>query len=178
MYTLPLLGLLFVPKLIEMMGNKRMFIISGLCAILSGGLSLLAGTNTTLVVLSAIFGGLTLSGVFANIWGCMPNVADYGEWKTGIRAPGLIYGLATFAIKLAVALSTYLVGWLLDWGGYVGSLEVQADHTVQFIYMANGVLPILFGIIGIVMILPYNLTQEKMGKIKTELADMRKEREE
>ena len=37
MYTLPLLGLLFVPKLIEMMGNKRMFIISGLCAILSGG---------------------------------------------------------------------------------------------------------------------------------------------
>ena len=178
MYTLPLLGLRFVPKLIEMMGNKRMFIISGLCAILSGGLSLLAGTNTTLVVLSAIFGGLTLSGVFANIWGCMPNVADYGEWKTGIRAPGLIYGLATFAIKLAVALSTYLVGWLLDWGGYVGSLEVQADHTVQFIYMANGVLPILFGIIGIVMILPYNLTQEKMGKIKTELADMRKEREE
>ena len=76
-----------------------------------------------------------------------------------------------------MALSTYLVGWLLDWGGYVGSLEVQADHTVQFIYMANGVLPILFGIIGIVMILPYNLTQEKMVKIKTELANMRKGRE-
>ena len=173
MYTLPLLGLLFVPKLIELIGNKRMFMISGLCAMISGALSLLAGSNTILIVLSAIFGGLTLSGVFANIWGCMPNVADYGEWKTGIRAPGLIYGLATFAIKLAVALSTYLVGWILDWGGYAGTEEIQADSTVQFIYMANGILPIVFGIIGIVMILPYDLTHEKMGEIKEELAKHR-----
>lgn len=169
MYTLPLLGLLFVPKLIEMIGNKRMFMISGLCAIISGGMSLLAGTNSVLVILSAIFGGLTLSGVFANIWGCMPNVADYGQWKTGIRAPGLIYGLATFAIKLAVALSAYLVGWLLDWGGYDGGQAVQATQTVHFIYLANGILPIVFGLVGIVMILPYDLTNEKMREIKEEM---------
>lgn len=176
MYTLPLLGLLFVPKLIELIGNKRMFMISGLCAIISGGLSLAASTNEILVILSAIFGGLTLSGVFANIWGCMPNVADFGEWRTGVRAPGLIYGLATFAIKLAVALSAYLVGWLLDWGGYDPAIGTQAVHTVNFIYLSNGILPILFGVIGIIMILPYDLTQEKMERIKEELSRQRKAR--
>jgi sugar (glycoside-pentoside-hexuronide) transporter len=173
MYTLPLLGLLFLPKLIELFGNKNMFIISGICAMISGILSLAAKTNSALIILSAVFGGLTLSGVFANIWGCMPNVADYGEWKTGVRAPGLIYGLATFAIKLAVALSTYLVGWILNWANFDALLDMQSEHTIQFIYKANGILPIIFGIIGIILILPYDLTNEKIEEIKKELSERR-----
>lgn len=173
MYTLPLLGLLFVPKLIEIAGNRNMFIISGVCAIISGILSLAAGTNSVIIVLSAIFGGLTLSGVFANIWGCMPNVADYGEWKTGVRAPGLIYGLATFAIKLAVALSAYLVGWLLNWAHFDSASEIQDFFTTKFIYTANGILPIIFGIIGILLILPYNLTTDMMEQVKKDLTERR-----
>lgn len=173
MYTLPLLGLLFVPKLTAVLGSKKMFIISGACAILSGVFSLIAAQNFVLNVISAVFGGLTLSGVFANIWGSMPGAADYGEWRTGVRAPGLIYGLATFAIKLAVAFATYGIGWLLDGAGYDGTLAVQAAETVQTLYLFNGIMPIIFGIIGIVAILPYNLTDDKLEEIRVELETRR-----
>ena len=169
MYTLPLLGLLFVPKLTTVLGSKKMFIISGICAILSGIISLVAQQNFVLIVLSAIFGGLTLSGVFANIWGSMPGAADYGEWKTGVRAPGLIYGLATFAIKMAVAFANYGIGWMLDGAGYIEAEAVQTAATTNAIYLFNGILPIIFGVIGILAILPYNLTDDKLEKIRVDL---------
>lgn len=169
MYTLPLLGLLFVPKLTVVLGSKKMFIISGICAILSGGTALIAQHSFALNVVSAVFGGLTLSGVFANIWGSMPGAADYGEWKTGVRAPGLIYGLATFAIKLAVAFATYGIGWLLDGAGYEQTLAIQSAQTANTIYLFNGIMPIIFGIIGIIAILPYNLTDDKLEQIRMDL---------
>lgn len=173
MCTLPLLGLLFVPKLTAVLGSKKMFIISGACAILSGIFALIARQNFALNIISAIFGGLTLSGVFANIWGSMPGAADYGEWKTGVRAPGLIYGLATFAIKLAVAFATYGIGWLLAGAGYDAALAVQSASTSNTIYLFNGIMPIIFGIIGIIAILPYDLTDEKLEEIRVDLETRR-----
>lgn len=173
MYTLPLLGLLFVPKLTAVLGSRRMFMISGACAILSGVFSLIAKQNFALNVVSAVFGGLTLSGVFANIWGSMPGAADFGEWKTGVRAPGLIYGLATFAIKLAVAFATYGIGWILAGAGYDQTLAVQSASTVNAIYLFNGIMPIIFGIIGIVAIIPYDLTDDKLEVIRRELEERR-----
>lgn len=173
MFTLPLLGLLFVPKLVSVLGNKRMFMISGACAIISGILTLIAGRNIPLIIVSAAFAGLTVSGTFANIWGSMPNCADYGEWKTGVRAPGLIYGMATFAIKLSVAFSTYFVGWILTFAKYNAELIEQSAETTNAIYIANGVCPIVMGVIAIVCIIPFNLTPDLMNKIRSELEERR-----
>ena len=118
------------------------------------------------------------SGVFNRDYHSNEIVRIFAE-RTGGQpvcwyAPAFVdLSLIHISIKLAVALSTYLVGWILDWGGYAGTEDIQAESTVQFIYMANGILPIVFGIIGIVMILPYDLTHEKMGEIKEELTKQR-----
>lgn len=174
-FTLPLLGLLFVPKLNALLGSQKMFYISAACAMLSGVFSLVAKTNSVLIVISAVFAGLTMSGIYANIWGNMPNAADYGEWKTGIRAPGLIYSLGTFSIKLAGAFAAYGVSWVLDLSGYNAALEVQSDAVNNAMYMTNGIVPIVCGIIAIVIIFFYRLDNAKMEQIRVDLAARRGE---
>ena len=169
MYTMPLLGLLFVPKLQKVIGPKMLFIISGVFAILSGVFGLLGGHNMVMVIISYVFAGLTLSGVYANIWGNMPTCADYGEWKTGIAAVGFICSLATFSMKVGGALASYGSGWLLTLGKYDATLEVQSEFTQNFIYMANGILPIICGIIAILLIMPYNLDKDTIEKVRVDL---------
>ncbi len=169
MYAMPLVELLFVPKLIGMIGNKAMFYISAIFAILSGVCGLIAQTNTPMVIAAYVFSGLTLAGVYANIWGCMPNCADYGEWKTGIAAAGLICSGATFAMKVGGAFASYGSGWLLTFAGYDATLEVQSAYTMNFIYLANGVLPIVCGIVAIILIAPFNLDRALVEKVRVEL---------
>lgn len=174
-FTLPLLGLLFVPKLNALFGSRMMFYISSVCAMLSGVFSLIARTNTVLVVVSAVFAGLMMSGIYANVWGNMPNAADYGEWKTGIRAPGLIYSLGTFVIKLAGAFATYGVSGILAINGYDAAVAVQPDAVTHAMYMTNGIVPIVCGIIAIIIISFYKLDNATMEKIRVELAKRHQE---
>lgn len=169
MYAMPLVGLLFVPKLIQKFGSKKLFIASGIFAILSGVLGLIGGRSIPMVIASYVFAGLTLAGVYANIWGSMPGCADYGEWKTGIAAAGLICSLATFSMKVGGALASYGSGWLLDFAKYDPALEVQSEFTQNFIHMANGILPIICGICAILLILPYNLDKKTSETVRVEL---------
>lgn len=177
MYAMPLIGLLFVPKLIKMFGSKKLFIASGIFAILSGVFGLIGGRSIPMVIISYVFAGLTLAGVYANIWGSMPGCADYGEWKTGIAAAGLICSLATFSMKVGGALASYGSGWLLDLAKYEGALEVQSAYTQNFIYMVNSILPIICGIAAIILILPYNLDRKTSEKVRVELEERRKNME-
>lgn len=177
MYAMPLIGLLFVPKLIKTFGSKKLFIASGIFAILSGVFGLIGERSIPMVIISYVFAGLTLAGVYANIWGSMPGCADYGEWKTGIAAAGLICSLATFSMKVGGALASYGSGWLLDLAKYEGALEVQSAYTQNFIYMVNSILPIICGIAAIILILPYNLDRKTSEKVRVELEERRKNME-
>lgn len=173
MYTLPLLGILFVPKLRQILGARIMFIISGIFAAVSGVLSLIAGQNMILIIISSVAAGITVSGVFSNIWGSMPDAADYGELKTGIHAPGFIYAMATFAIKLSYALSSYAAGWVLNGIGYDETLAVQSAATNNGIFLVYGIVPIVVGVLGILCILPYRLTAAKAREVQVQLAAKR-----
>lgn len=146
-----------------------MFIISGTFAVMSGIIVLVGKSSMPMVILSSIFGGLTVSGVYANLWGCMPNAADYGEWKTGVKSTGLIYGLATFAIKVAVAITSYLSGWMLSLADYDATLTQQTPQTINKIYMCYGIFPVIVGILAIIFILPYNLDRKTMHNVETAL---------
>ena len=159
----------FVPKLIQKFGSKKLFIVSGIFAIMSGVFGLLGGRSIPMVILSYVFAGLTLAGVYANIWGSMPGCADYGEWKTGIAAAGLICSLATFSMKVGGALASYGSGWLLDLAQYDPALEVQSEFTQNFIHIANGILPIICGICAILLILPYNLDKKTSETVRIDL---------
>jgi Na+/melibiose symporter-like transporter len=168
-FTTPLIGLLFVPKVVSLLGKKKMFIGSGIFAILSGALLLLARQNIVMICIGSLCCGLVVSGVFATIWGTMPDAADYGEWKTGVYCPGVLTAMATFATKLGSAIAQYGVSWVLTATGYDASLATQNSTCVSAIYASTGIVPIVLGVLALICIMPYDLTDEKVAQINAEL---------
>lgn len=172
-FTTPVVGLLFVPKVVSILGKKRMFIFSGICAVLSGLLLLIAQHNIVLVYIASLCCGLVVTGVFATIWGTMPDTADYGEWKTGVYCPGVITSLAVLATKIGSAIAQWGASFVLTISNYDAALEVQSVETANAIYWSVGIVPIILGIIAILCVIPYDLTPEKLAEINAELKERR-----
>ncbi|MFD1268775.1 MFS transporter [Paenibacillus motobuensis] len=154
------LGLLFVAPIIKRYG-KRNASIAGSSIMLLGCLILLINpTSLTVIIIAALIkaiGGIPLA---ATMFAMLADTIEYGEWKTGMRTEGLVYSAGSFGSKAGSGIGSALVGWLLALGGYVGGQEVisaSATNMIQFMYIY---LPIIFGIIPLLILIPYKLDKE------------------
>lgn len=59
-------------------------------------------------------------------WSMLPDTVEYGEWKTGARTEGAIFGLISFAQKIALGVGTGMIGVMLGQFGYVANGEQSA----------------------------------------------------
>ncbi len=164
-----------LPGLYKKLGKKNTMILVAVLTILNGVIFLIAHQNYALVALGFAMFGITLNASFSVVWGMIPDTIEYGEWKTGVRAPGAVVSSCAFARKIAIAIATWSVGQALALIKYDGALDVQAAATNTGIYYLNSVPLIIGGILMLLAVLPYNLTQEKFEAIMKEI-DERKAR--
>ncbi|GGL35084.1 MFS transporter [Caulobacter rhizosphaerae] len=83
------------------------------------------------------------NGAFVlTFWSMLPDTVEYGEWKTGIRSEGAIFGLISFAQKVALGVGTGSIGLLLDQFGYVAN-AAQSASTLHGIVAMYGLGPAL-----------------------------------
>ena len=172
-YTLPLIGLLFVPKLMTLFARRTFLSAAGLFTVLSGVISLAGGASLPGQVLSSVLLGLALSCTFALIWSSLPDAIDDGEIRTGARAPGVTYALATFMIKAAAGLSSFVAGWVLTWISFDAGLAAQSAATLQGMSVWYGVYPIIWGALMFLISRIYNLTDDKVRENASVLAKRR-----
>ncbi|HEU0055612.1 MAG TPA: glycoside-pentoside-hexuronide (GPH):cation symporter, partial [Longimicrobium sp.] len=74
------------------------------------------------------------------IWAMFADVADFGEWKTGRRATGVIFATILFALKVGLSLGGAIAGWLLAGYGYRAN-AAQTPQALQGIRMLVSVYP-------------------------------------
>lgn len=172
-YTLPLIGLLFVPKLMTIISRRTFLSTAGILTAVSGIISLIGGANLAAQVISSGVLGLALSCTFALIWSSLPDEIDDGEVKQGVRAPGVTYAAATFMIKAAAGLSSFVAGWILTWIHYDANLAVQSAETLSGISMWYGIYPIIWGVLMFVFSLIYKLDQKTVAENAAILAARR-----
>lgn len=165
-----------LPGLYKKLGKKNTMVLVAILTILNGIVFLIAQKNLYLVGLGFIMFGITLNASFSTVWGMIPDTIEYGEWKTGVRAPGSVVSACAFARKIAIAIATWSVGQFLALFNYSAELATQTEATNMGIYYMNSVPLIIGGILMLIAIIPYNLTQEKFEKILKEI-DARKEDE-
>ena len=115
------------------------------------------------VVISFFFGAVSVLQ-----WALYTDTADYGEWKFGRRATGLIMAASLFALKLGLTLGGAMIGWVLAAYDYVPD-QPQTDESMTGILMLISVLPAIFGVAGAALMLLYPLTNEKMNEIERDL---------
>lgn len=166
MSIIPLAGILFIPALTKKLDRKPMFTLAGI-SLLIAGIIQLVGNSLTASIVAYVFTGLALCFSITVTWGAIPDIADYGEHKTGVFCPGICYASLTFTMKLIVAIASMSLGVLIDAYGFDANNVTKT--AVNGISLWYGLFPVILGIIAIVAARFFTLTHKEMEEVHREL---------
>jgi GPH family glycoside/pentoside/hexuronide:cation symporter len=148
----------------------------GLAGVTTGLFYFLGPQSIVLMFVLQIITSFSVGPVSVLQWAIYTDAADYGEWKKGRRATGLIMSASLFALKLGIALGVSSLAWILSAYGYQPNVE-QTERGLLGIRMVMSVYPAIFAFIGMVSMCFYPLNKEKMHQVETELIERRKRAE-
>lgn len=117
-------------------------------------------------------GMLCMGPTSALVFAMYGDVADYGEWKFGRRATGLVYSASLFAMKSGSMLAGALVPIFLDAFGFVKDAQ-QTTRALLGITLAFSVVPGLFAALKAWCIWLFPLDKNQVETIERELAERR-----
>ena len=76
---------------------------------------------------------------FSGTWSIIPDAADYGEYKNNVHAPGAMYAIANFGLKMGMTMASTLLGWGLMASGFDQTAAVQAAGVANGLRIFNAV---------------------------------------
>jgi GPH family glycoside/pentoside/hexuronide:cation symporter len=112
----------------------------GACVIAVLGLLLIAVGGPAAIV-PLVVGNLVFSfgkGLVIGLFIAMiPDTVDFGEWKTTVWAPGIIYAGMALAQNVGMGIGGALSSWLLSAGKYVANAEQTASalRAIELTYI-------------------------------------------
>jgi len=111
------------------------------------------------------------------VWAFITDVIDYHQYLTGFREDGTVYGVNSFARKVAQAIGGFIGGFMLTAIGYVSSTTGGATQTAVVtnrIYAIANLIPAACLAIGcLILIFWYPLSKKKIDAVDAELAARR-----
>lgn len=116
----------------------------------------------------AVIGAASGAG-YLSFWSMLPDTVEYGEWKTGVRAEGIIFGFISFVQKAALGIAVGTLGQALAGIGYVAN-QPQAPETLAAIRQLMLWAPILCAAAGATIIWFYPLDRATHARL---VADIR-----
>jgi len=158
MATIALIGLpftllipLLVPVLIRKVEKITVFRVAYLIPVSLSIVSYFIGKNSVIIygllfILRSLF---YLTAVMLLLTFCTDYV-EYGHYKTGLRREAITFSLQTFSTKFTSAISTSFGALVLGWIKYDGALKVQSPETVDLIWKAGHLIPL----IGLLLVIP------------------------
>ena len=79
------------------------------------------------------FIGFGMAGVVA--WSMLADTIEFGEWKSGFRAEGVLNSSYVFLFKLSVGFSAWLVGYILESTNYIANSTTQSIETLNGLFL-------------------------------------------
>ena len=142
-------------------------------AVLSCSFYFLAPHNVLLIFGLNVIVSFFMGTVSVIQWAIYTDTADYGEWKFGRRATGLVMAASLFALKLGLTFGGTFVGLILDFHGFVANVD-QTESALYGVRMLMSFYPAIFGVIGGLVMIFYPLKNSVMLKIEEDLQERRK----
>ena len=122
----------------------------------------------TLSVL-AFCNGLIGGAVAVMFWSMLPDTVEYGQWHSGARDDGIVFGLSQLISKAGSGLGVGMIGLLLSGIGYSAGVE-QSAATLQGIRASAFLIPAAASAISVLVILFYPLDAQLHARIVRALA--------
>ena len=109
------------------------------------------------------------SGLFTtSVYAVVPDVAEYGEWKTGVRNDGFQYAFVSFGNKVGQAIGSAGGIAILGTLGYVAG-QTQNESVLFALNFMWGILPPILWIVSGVLFMFYKIDQEFFNKMVSEI---------
>ena len=168
------IGVLLVSWFAKLVGKKKAFIILFIVAIVStAAFYFLSAAQLSLIFLFQITGSMTGGPLSVLLWAMYADTADYGEWKRGRRATGLIFSASTMSQKFGWAFGAFVALNLMSQVGFVPN-QAQSAESLKGLLLLFSLIPAFLGVIALGVILFYKLDENKMKEITADLLERRK----
>lgn len=166
-------GVMLTSPLSKRFGKRNFYMAAMICtAILTVAFYFVPPENVPLVWGMHALISFVAAPTAPLVWAMYADTADYSEWKTGRRATGLIFSAASFSQKLGWAIGGAGTGWLLAYFGYVPNVP-QAPEAVNGIKLMMSVIPTAGALVAIAALWFYDLSEDKVVQISSDLAERR-----
>lgn len=160
-YVIPIVGIMFIPKLIGKIGRRPVMCIGGLFMVVTGLISLVAKQNFMMADLSGAMVGCGICFQMSVVWGAMPDTADYVFYHKGIPVAGLLTAFITLGMAAGTGVCGFLASIILNTVGYDAASKVQTAGVGNGLYLAFGIMPMVFGFLMVLCAWAFNLRNEK-----------------
>jgi glycoside/pentoside/hexuronide:cation symporter, GPH family len=117
--------------------SKRTMWLSGAIVTLTGYILLwLSPIDGTAMLLPIAVIGFGAGATYLGFWSMMPDTVEFGEWKSGVRSEGAVFGFVSLIQKAALGLAAALLGELLSIIGY----RANAPQTAETLEMMRVIM--------------------------------------
>lgn len=117
-------------------------------------------TLSALAFCNGVMGG----AVAVMFWSMLPDTVEYGQWRSGVRDDGIVFGLSQLISKAGSGLGVGMIGLLLSAIGYTAGVDQSAD-TLQGIRASAFLIPAAASALSALVILTYPLDTKLHSRI-------------
>lgn len=125
-----------------------------------------------LMMVVNLLGNLLAGPTPALVWALYTDVSDYGEWRFGRRATGLVFSAAMFAQKMGLTFGGAIPGYLLGAFGFVPNQDQSAESLLGIRIMFS-LLPGALALMNGIVLFFYPLSEAQTEEMQAELAERR-----
>jgi len=155
-------------KISKRIGKAKTYAIAGLVYVVSALSWAIAGPGEPLwaILIRYALTGISVSGNVVMAMSMMTDCIEYDARKTGVRREGVYTALYSFVEKFTFALGPLVIGFALSLAGY--SRELSLDEITpairHAILLGKSYIPAAMGVVAIILLLGYKLTEEELHK--------------
>ncbi|WP_314587296.1 MFS transporter [Paenibacillus terrigena] len=161
--------LVMVPFFTKRIGKRNTMLIGMIVSIIGQLVMFLGDQNSNIGLLlgGSVVVGLGGGFVAGLLFIMIVDTVDYGEWKTGVRAQGLLTASSSFGVKFGMGIGGALSAWMLSLSGYKAG-ATQSSSALFAIDMNFIWVPIICYILAVIALMFYKLDKVE----KQMLADL------
>ncbi|GAK10078.1 MFS transporter [Geomicrobium sp. JCM 19038] len=157
--------LFFVGPFVLRFGKRNTVLIGIVICIVGNALKIINPFDVSVIVIGNIIAAVGVMPTFAVLFAMINDTAEYGEYKTGKRTVGLVNSGASFGIKVGTGVGLASIGWLLSFGGYLGTAAEQTPLALQTIIFIGIYLPIIISVLMFICLSFFTLDKHYKGYV-------------
>lgn len=141
-------------------GKKQSLQVSHFCLmVLLAVFYFTASLSPWLFFLYSFFIGCTIGGIYMLNWAILPDVIEYGQWKSGVRMEATVFGMFTLLNKVSIGVGVFILSVLLSLSGFEAN-SVQSEQASDAIVLLMCLLPALGCMISLLLLTRYTISAE------------------